>query len=232
MKTCTIDGCDKTHRAKGLCATHYNQQSPNRHRKTTMTCDHCGNTFTREDRSNRYEGTYCSWACRSVVTWGPLWASKQQVAIYKPAPAYARLLNTIKPERKSSRAWIAGRCKECTQPYLDNQPNTTFCSPRCSRTWHRRAWKVRSNRIVPPATRQAVYIRDDGVCQLCFESVDMTLSGSHKYGPTVDHIVCQSWTQEPDHSALNLRLTHRQCNSARSDEGRYNAAQKALLAPA
>lgn len=30
-ETCTVDGCDNPHRAKGLCSTHYNQRQPTRH---------------------------------------------------------------------------------------------------------------------------------------------------------------------------------------------------------
>jgi hypothetical protein len=29
---CTVDGCEKPHRARGLCVTHYGQQLPDRHR--------------------------------------------------------------------------------------------------------------------------------------------------------------------------------------------------------
>jgi len=63
--------------------------------------------------------------------------------------------------------------------------------------------------------RLGVYERDGWICQLCGEPVDPNLHPNHRYGATLDHIVCQSWTNEPDHSPANLRLSHRTCNSRR-----------------
>ncbi len=79
--------------------------------------------------------------------------------------------------------------------------------------------------------RVDIYERDEWTCQLCFEPVDrdlMTLDPSNVWAPTLDHIVCQSWTSEPDHSPENLRLAHRWCNSVRSDESTYTASHLSL----
>lgn len=71
---------------------------------------------------------------------------------------------------------------------------------------------------INPVRRQAIYVRDGWVCQLCFEPVDRTLDHQiDPMGATLDHIDCQSWTDNPDHSNENLRLAHRSCNSARGN---------------
>lgn len=66
--------------------------------------------------------------------------------------------------------------------------------------------------------------RDQWTCQLCGDPVDAALDSSDQWGATLDHIVCQSWTDSPDHSDSNLRLAHRWCNSVRADERHYDAS--------
>ncbi|WP_280295579.1 HNH endonuclease [Nocardia abscessus] len=67
--------------------------------------------------------------------------------------------------------------------------------------------------------RQRVYVRDNWVCQLCFEPVDPDIPSNDRMGATLDHIVCQSLTLFPDDSEQNLRLAHRSCNSKRGNLG-------------
>lgn len=71
MRTCTIDGCEKAHRARGLCATHYNQTLPNRHPKVTYTCSACGGPAIKDSgRGKRYTNVYCSDLCKFYALWG------------------------------------------------------------------------------------------------------------------------------------------------------------------
>lgn len=69
--------------------------------------------------------------------------------------------------------------------------------------------------------RLAIYERDGWVCQLCFDPVDSTLPPTDHWAASLDHIICQSWSERPDHSDANLRLAHRICNARRSDEGHW-----------
>lgn len=65
MKTCTVDGCDKPLRARGLCSTHYNQRhQPDRHRKVTVKCTYCG-TPIQKHRSNTRQ-RFCDYTCRDL----------------------------------------------------------------------------------------------------------------------------------------------------------------------
>jgi 5-methylcytosine-specific restriction endonuclease McrA len=75
--------------------------------------------------------------------------------------------------------------------------------------WYQRAWISKSARL-------AIYERDGWVCQLCNKPVDPALDGMRdRMAATLDHVECVSWTLVPDHSADNLRLAHRACNSSR-----------------
>lgn len=76
--TCTIDGCDKTHRARGLCSTHYNQaHQPNQHAASPTRCAVCSTPIMRPKRNDHRP--VCSPACR-VLLWstptghGYVWA--------------------------------------------------------------------------------------------------------------------------------------------------------------
>lgn len=65
MKTCTVDGCNKKHRAKGLCVTHYNQSQLNRHAKVESICAHCG-TLSMKQPTLKYQARFCSFICRDL----------------------------------------------------------------------------------------------------------------------------------------------------------------------
>lgn len=71
--------------------------------------------------------------------------------------------------------------------------------------------------VVPRQVREYVYERDEWLCQLCRMPVDRDLDPNDRMAATLDHIECRSWSLIPDHSAKNLRLAHRACNSRRRD---------------
>jgi hypothetical protein len=54
----------------------------------------------------------------------------------------------------------------------------------------------------------------DARCWLCGELVDLALAGSHRDGPTVDHVYPQS-TGGPVYDPSLWRLAHNRCNARR-----------------
>lgn len=168
-------------------------------------CIRCG-------RPCRPDNRHCSPGCAR---------SKSTLPVLHPTAGPCSTLPAHHPARRpaqpttSGRTWIAGICPQCSAPWIDGRQASRFCSPLCSKRWHRRLWKEATHRRIPAATRRFVYARDQAICQLCNEPVDMTLGPRHSEGPTLDHIIPQSLADEPDHSAENLRLAHRLCNSLR-----------------
>lgn len=72
-KSCTLDGCDKPLRARGLCSSHYNtKHQPNRHAKRRVACVVCGTSVLRHIDATRVDSHCCSVACRTIRQFGML----------------------------------------------------------------------------------------------------------------------------------------------------------------
>lgn len=221
MKLCTVERCSNLHRARGLCTTHYNQQrpSPGLRSVETFVCDGCGSQCVKR-RDSRRPRRYCSMKCRTDTQY-------REVRLARPANALVHVgsasLRQATPNvtpgspAKKPRVFVSGPCSWCGEDFtIIDQRTARYCSGAC----RRRASKANSGRFtVSDEFRSAIYERDAWVCQLCFEPVDRGLLSSHAWAATLDHIICQSWNETPDHSAANLRLAHRWCNSKRGNEG-------------
>jgi len=106
------------------------------------------------------------------------------------------------------RAWAAKSIREYAASYRAETGRGLWGN-------YRKPTTSRHGNAVRRSVRLSIYERDEYVCQLCLELVDMDLDPNDRMAATLDHIECQSWTSEPDHTAGNLRLAHRACNSRR-----------------
>ena len=69
--------------------------------------------------------------------------------------------------------------------------------------------------LVEQVDRAVVFERDDWTCHLCGGAIDPTLSGRHRWGPTIDHVVPLS--RGGLHCYANVRAAHLRCNASRGD---------------
>ncbi len=70
-KTCTMDDCERPLRARGLCATHYNQTrytQEQRHPRIATACAVCGTLLVRAPDPRRRPA--CSTLCRRLLQFG------------------------------------------------------------------------------------------------------------------------------------------------------------------
>lgn len=137
---------------------------------------------------------------------------------------------------RSAYGTVIAECGHGYKGYPNSKlPVMRYCADCMRMERHRMRWAnlarraalaavtERSTFYISKAARLAIYERDEWTCQLCFDPAPITPDYQDPWAPTLDHIICQSWTEEPDHSPRNLRLAHRWCNSMRGNESRWTA---------
>lgn len=135
----------------------------------------------------------------------------------------SRRLDRAAEGTAGSRTWVAGDCAQCGAYFARRGAVSPYCSSACSR----KARPTRRQFRISTRDRLAIYDRDQWCCQLCLEPVErdlMTIDPLNDWAPSLDHIEPQSHALIPDHSAGNLRLAHRWCNSVRGDLTYYTDA--------
>lgn len=124
QRTCEHPGCNKPHRARGLCATHYNQvHAPNRHKKKLVKCAACGAEIMRASGGGRTLGNACSNECRAKIA-----AMLRGERTELPADHWARWYG------KAStwpRYGIAA-CGWCGKVFVLKATNQSRCSRACT----------------------------------------------------------------------------------------------------
>lgn len=206
-RLCSIDGCGKAHRARGLCNTHYNRTLPNRHRKVMVPCECCGQLTAKEARTKRYVGTFCSLLCRDFTRWGALTCEL-------PATHWARMFGTTCDwEPQASRpAFQCGTCDDCETPIVEpiGQTPSTYCGEQCAARSARRRRRAREH-SAPGTFRfsdvMRQYRRQGHVCAYCKRRP----SGL----PDPEHVLPLSRGGRNDLS--NLVAACRLCNSDKCD---------------
>lgn len=166
-RTCTMPECDKPHRARDLCSTHYNQQQPNRHKPRTVACAFCGEPTETTGGGGRRYGATCSPLCKHRLTHG--WS--------EPLPAdhwalwYGKT-STWKPPAVQPARFITGWCRECGGPFTgsNNGDPHIYCSKKCRCRVGRRIRRAREheaggNYTWPEVIR--LWISIDRCCAYC-----------------------------------------------------------------
>jgi hypothetical protein len=219
MKTCTIEGCDRKHRARGLCGSHYNQtHAKDRHAPKMVPCFICDKMTMKSSGGSKTRASVCSNECRKVLTFGTPLPKNHWARWWGKSSEW-----TTPQSKQSNRRFIGCTCAWCGDSFMacvyGNSIVPRFCADRCSHRYHE-SKRGRSGLWISPITRRAIYERDGWMCQLCDRPVDKTLHYSDHWAPSLDHIVPRSTQLVPDHSESNLRLAHRHCNSLRGDKDR------------
>lgn len=171
-------------------------------------CKNCGETF-----SNGRKVKYCSDQCKKEATHN-MWR--------------VRYDNGLNDKERQSRIESfeqqTYQCKECGDDFTPEygERRTAYCSERCQRKYIRRNTKYRrrarmKEQYVEPVSLKKIMERDNYICQLCNEPVDMSKEGtSDKLAPSLDHIIPLS--KGGEHSYANTQLAHHYCNSCKGNE--------------
>jgi HNH endonuclease len=212
-RTCTMPTCAKPHRARGLCSTHYNQQSDTRRQHIDTTCGHCGASITKR-ASSRYPIRFCSQICRE------LWRIETGNNP-RPSAEATRLSHIARRETRCTipathpARWIGDTCPvpwttctDCGQHIIRRGPQI-----RCSDCAQTRRYARRSSRWT--RRRRLIFERDAWTCWLCGQPVDRDAAVPHPRSATIDHVlpINHGGGDEPD----NLACAHFRCNVTRGD---------------
>ena len=128
QRTCTIDGCDKPHRARGLCASHWNATyRKDQHRE--VPCTICG-TLVVKNAPGRKRRPVCSERCRYRVTHGR-WPETGKELV---GPVERRRVPPqVKPTTQPAKVrFVATICGWCAAPFLHDMRITGTLSRWCS----------------------------------------------------------------------------------------------------
>lgn len=168
MKTCTKDNCDRAHRARGLCASHYNQEhAPNRHAKKMVSCAWCGTEVLKGTGGGRKHGAVCSNDCRTNLT-GKRESKAADTKCKLPADHWALWFG-------KTSTWPRAGWKDCTfcgNRFPAKMASAKYCNLICARRWHDR------NRVMlnggTPAPQMLATIRQCAWCDAPYQHVAKT----------------------------------------------------------
>lgn len=220
-RTCSVEGCGKKHRAKGLCSTHYNQLDQRRHIKYEVPCTMCGALLLKVKSGTRRP--VCSSSCLVAMVSVDRNLSRRWFELVGPVRFAKPIVAPVAIIKSTTCGFIGVICGWCGTSFVHDRRVTgsevRFCTSRCAKKASRARYELARGRFAVSAKRRrAIYERDGWVCQLCHEPVDRALHYLDDMAASLDHIECQSWALIPDHSDANLRLAHRLCNSLRGDQ--------------
>lgn len=214
MDNNTCSQCDRKILAQGLCGSHYKDQWKIANaEKHAHTCVHCGIEF----KTWRKVMAACSLLCQrrgAIAT-----AQPRAAAVTRKGTEMVLWVRprTWEGTATAGKLWTSGPCRECGDPFT-SPGRASYCSARCRDARSMRARNAKYGEFtISLLHRRAIYKRDDNTCQLCMGVVDMALDYNDRMSATLDHIVPQSLALVPDHTADNLRLAHRSCNSMRGN---------------
>jgi 5-methylcytosine-specific restriction endonuclease McrA len=192
-RTCSIDGCDKPHRARDLCAVHYNTQySPTK--KVLRPCTVCGVMVEKGQTVKRRP--VCSRRCQTYLQVGHWPVAK-----------------VVKPKREPKPAkppMVERECGWCGAAFMPRWERHQFCSHRCKVKTiqvRRRGRETAAGGTYTWAEVMRLFLAFGKCCAYCTQPV----VGQ----PDPDHVVPIS--RGGSNSITNILPSCRACNSDKRD---------------
>ena len=122
-------------------------------------------------------------------------------------------------ERQITRA-----CAECGKVFITTKKNVICCSKECSkkRSNNHKDRRLKKCDIVDYSiTLTKLVKRDNGVCHICGQRVDMRADGNSEWYGSIDHV--KPISKGGNHVWGNVKLAHRRCNTVKRDNIIYEA---------
>jgi len=109
-------------------------------------------------------------------------------------------------------------CPNCEESFSTTLKSQTYCDSSCRAYAKELRLRRTANRLETNARhryRHKVYIRDKGICQICFDLVHLSTQYPDPKSPSLDHIIPVS--KGGTNALKNLRITHWICNVNRGN---------------
>jgi predicted nucleic acid-binding Zn ribbon protein len=202
-KACTKVGCERPLRARGLCASHYNQaHQPNRHKTRLANCAYCGVEIVTRPGGGRKYGPVCSTKCKT-------WLSTPYCVLpddhwarwYGKASAWTPPVIRTKPQPQG--------CAWCGETFMAKRATHTMCSERCStraKKTRRRAREHEATGTYTWAEVMRIWIDIGKVCAYCNQETASI---------EPDHVIPLS--KSGSNSITNIVPSCGQCNGDKRD---------------
>lgn len=217
-RVCTKDECERRVRARGLCATHYNQAHlTKRHSKKLVACAWCGTEVLKYPGGGRKHGQVCSDSCRQYLAtpycvlpadhWARWYGKSSE---WKPKPAPGKV---PKMQRE---------CEWCGAGYETHQSSAMYCTTSCSRKaskLRRRARECGAPGMYSWTQVIALFLAADRLCAYC----DVRIEGQ----PDPDHVTPLSRGGRNDIG--NIVACCHSCNADKCDMTLTEWAEDRLL---
>jgi len=209
-KPCSVEGCTRNKRARGVCSAHYNEKyQTSRHVKVMVPCFICDTPTLKYSSTGKSRASVCSNECKKIVTFGtPLpedhWARWWGKTSKWTAPG---------PEKVTAPTFISNNCDDCGATFveLNNHNVSKYCSERCGKRVARRIRKAREYNSTGTFRWVEViklWMAAGKRCSYC----DQTMTGQ----PDPDHVVPISRGGRNDLG--NIVPCCRQCNGDKGDQ--------------
>jgi 5-methylcytosine-specific restriction endonuclease McrA len=230
---CAVEDCNNSVHAKGYCNTHYRRFLKfNDPLKTEISPPYRGKKCSVEDCTEKaYKKGMCNKHFQRVKKFGTTELPKKICSVVdcgreirdgalgfcgKHYQRFIKRGNTDDPKPKQvickecgvNGIIKRGLCENCYHSFMMKNSETYYSSKKLS------AYKRRSldkNAQSEQFTLEEILDKTSGLCSLCFETIDISISGSHRLGLTIDHI--QPLSKGGNSMKYNLLAAHRICNS-------------------
>jgi hypothetical protein len=211
--------CDRPVIAKGLCSNHYSQVHREKHGRVypggkqklpPRPCGICNEPVVRAFESSSIA---MHKECRATNPGKAARLKRGGVSKQRRA-AEMRAAKAAAGTSGGGRVYIAGGCSWCGKYVV---ALGRHCSDKCKTSAGLKRRSSGNTFKISPKNRREIYERDGWTCKLCSYPVSPDEHYLSDFAASLDHIIPQALQLVPDHSAANLRLVHRWCNSSRGD---------------
>jgi hypothetical protein len=113
-------------------------------------------------------------------------------------------------------------CPKCSVTYLVRgsilkSPLCPTCSLKALRREHKQKREmVQRGVYIEDVPLEYIYMRDNGICQICKKKVKLNKDTNHNEHASLDHIIPLS--KGGVHASYNIQLAHRICNSIKNNK--------------